>query len=305
MTAAASPDLSGLWVPLVTPFDADDRIDHAALRRLCARVLSEGARGVVALGTTAEPATLTADERRAVISTCAEACAPHDDALIVGPGTNSTRTTVEGTQQLRDIPGVAAALVVVPYYTRPTPTSIVEHYRVVADESPVPIVAYNVPARTGRGLDARALLEIAHLPNVAGLKQAVGAVDGDTLELLRTAPRSFQVLAGDDAFIAPTMLMGGVGAIAASAHVLTPMFVALVDAARRGDVPEARRSAELLLPIVDAGFAEPNPACWKAALHQHGEIASPALRSPMAAATENGTRRLVDAIAAARSSCGL
>lgn len=290
----AAENLHGLWVPLVTPFDVDDEVDLAALQRLARRVLAEGARGIVALGTTGEPATLAHDEQRAVIDTCRAVCDEAGAPLMVGAGSNSTRAAVAAVHGLT---GVAAALVVVPYYTRPTPTAVVEHFRVVAAESPVPIVAYNVPYRTGLTLSAADVLAVAALPNVAGLKQAVGALDADTLEVLRGAPDDFAVLAGDDAFIVPTILMGGVGSITASAHVCTPAFAAMVEAARAGDVAQARSLAARLLPVVTSGFSEPNPALWKAALHGAGELPTPSLRAPMTAATPEALARLKAAIA--------
>ena len=295
---STSLDLEGLWVPLVTPFSVDDRVDLDALARIGQRVLREGARGLVALGTTGEPAVLDDDEQRQIIDVCATVCRENDGLLMVGTGTNSTATTVAKTNALSDVPGVVAALVVSPYYTRPSAAGIVEHYRVVAGQSRVPIVAYNVPYRTGRELGAAELLTIAAIENVVGLKQAVGCFDTDTLEVLRSAPTGFHVFAGDDAFIAPTMLMGGAGAITASAHVCTGAFAALVRAGRQGDSRRARALAEMLLPIVVAGFAEPNPAMWKGALHAIGEIATPDLRAPMTAASDTAIEALVAAIVA-------
>jgi 4-hydroxy-tetrahydrodipicolinate synthase len=296
MTSHAAPDFRGLWVPIVTPFDADDQVDFVALERLCRRLLSEGARGIVALGTTGEPATLTDDEQRTIVDICAHTCSEMGGLLMVGTGTNSTRTTISTTQALTTRLGVSAALVVAPYYTRPTPAGIVEHYRVVASESPVPIVAYNVPYRTGRELNAPDLLAIGALDNVVGLKQSVGCIDASTLEVLRSAPSDFQVFSGDDAYIVPTILMGGAGAIAAAAHLCTPQFAAMIEAARSGNFTEARLLAERLLPVVVAGFSEPNPALWKAALHHVGEIATPNLRAPMSKASSQATAQLLGVI---------
>lgn len=290
-------DCSGLWVPLVTPFDDRDEVDLAALDRLARRVVADGARGLVALGTTGEPATLAADEARAVIDVCRRVRLDTGCGLMVGVGTSSTRTTIAAARVL-DPATDDAALVVVPYYTRPSPAAVVEHYRAVAAASPVPVVAYNVPYRTGVGLGADELLALACLPNVVGVKQAVGALDVDTLELLRHAPPTFHLLAGDDAFIGPTILAGGMGAIAAAAHVATPRFVALVGAARAGEVAATRALGAELLPVVRAGFAEPNPAVWKAALHALGEIATPSVRAPMAAASPAAVERLLGALAA-------
>ena len=299
MTLPPTIDLRGLWVPIVTPFDLDDQIDFAALERLCRRLLADGARGIVALGTTGEPATLTDEEQRQIVDVCALVCTDMGGLLMVGAGTNSTRTTVSTTQELCSRPGVAAALVVVPYYTRPTPAAIVEHYRVVASESPVPVLAYNVPYRTGRDLSAADLLTIAVLDNVIGLKQSVGCIDADTLEVLRNAPPEFQVFSGDDAFIVPTILMGGAGAIAAAAHVCTPQFASKIQAALDGKNAEARLLAERLLPVVVAGFSEPNPSVWKAALHHLGELSTPNLRAPMSAASSQATAHILAAILAA------
>lgn len=190
---------------------------------------------------------------------------------------------------------VAAALIVVPYYTRPSRRAVIEHFHLVADESPVPIIAYNVPYRTGSSLDADALVEIGSHPNVVGLKQSVGAIDADTLGLLRRLPTGFDVLAGDDAFITPSILMGATGAISAAANLRTRDFVAMVSAARAGDVGTARPIAESLLPMIVAGFAEPNPSVWKAALCHRGDIATAELRRPMTRATDGALADLLGA----------
>jgi 4-hydroxy-tetrahydrodipicolinate synthase len=289
-------NLRGLWVPLVTPFDENDQVDLGGVERLCRRVLSDGARGIVALGTTGEPAALTDSEQQSIVELCAQICFELGGLLMVGTGTNSTRTTVSATQQLAQYRSVSAALVVAPYYTRPAPAGIVEHYRTVASESPVPVVAYNVPYRTGRELGSADLLSISAIDNLVGLKQSVGALDIDTLEILRNAPSDFHVFAGDDAFIAPTILLGGAGAIAAAAHVCTAQFAKMVQAALEGDVAQARMLSEALLPVVIAGFSEPNPAVWKAALHHLGELSTSNLRSPMTNASIDATERILAAI---------
>lgn len=290
-------DLSGLWVPLVTPFDTRDHVDLDALDALARRVVADGARGLVALGTTGEPATLTGEEAQAIVDVCVTVRRDTGAGLLVGVGTNCTRTTMAAVATL-DPADIDAAMVVVPYYTRPSAAAVVDHMRAVAAHSAVPIVLYNVPYRTGRGLGAGELVELAGVPGVAGVKQAVGALDVDTLDVLSRAPSSFQVLAGDDAFIASTVLAGGAGAIAAAGHVLTPAFAELVEVAAAGDLGRVRALSGALLPVVQAGFAEPNPAVWKAALHRLGQIPTPALRAPMAAASSAATDAILDAIVA-------
>ena len=292
-------DLHGVWVPLITPFAGDGSVDVKAIERLCHEYLDAGAAGIVALGTTGESAALDHDEKVAVIATCSKACASRDAQLMVGTGTNSTRTTIAATAALADVAAVNSALVVVPYYVRPSESGIVEHYRAVANASPVPVVAYNVPYRTGRGLGASAMLEVAAIRNVVGVKQAVGGLDTDTLEILRDKPADFQVLGGEDAFLLATMLFGGSGAIAASAHVCTERFVRMIDCALTGKVDDARSHHEKLLRITTTGFAEPNPAVWKGVLHKQGRIATPDVRAPMTNATEAAIERCLAAVALA------
>ncbi|MCZ7534932.1 MAG: 4-hydroxy-tetrahydrodipicolinate synthase [Acidimicrobiia bacterium] len=296
---ASDLDLRGVWVPLVTPFDASGAVDVPAIERLCAAYLAAGAAGIVALGTTGESAALDASEGHAVVAACSRVCASRGARLIVGTGTNSTRTTIGATSALAGVPAVSGALVVVPYYVRPPEAGIVEHFRTVAAESPVPIVIYNIPYRTGRGLGAASLLELASVPNIAGLKQSVGGVDADTLEVLARAPEGFHVLGGEDLFLFPTVLMGGSGAIAAAAHLCTERFVAMVECALAGKVDEGRAHAEALLPVVQAGFAEPNPSVFKGVLHAQGRIGTPDLRPPMTNASPAAVERCLDAVATA------
>ena len=275
-------DLHGLIVPVVTPFDEHLAVDLGALERHAAAVLDAGARGIVALATTGEPTSLDEAERAAVVDACARVCADRGGLLVVGAGTNDTRTTVARHQALVDVPGCAASLAVVPYYVRPSEAAIVAHFRHVAERSPVPLVVYNIPYRTGRGLGAESLLELAATPNVAGLKQAVGAIDVDTLALLAAAPPTFAVLGGDDAFLYPLVLMGGQGAIAASANVATARFAAMLACGLEGRLAEGRAYAEALLPLTRALFAEPSPAVIKAVLHAEGRIPTPHVRMPLA-----------------------
>jgi 4-hydroxy-tetrahydrodipicolinate synthase len=221
--------------------------------------------------------------------------------LIVGTGTNSTRTTIAATVEAAGVDGVVAALVVVPYYVRPSEAGIVAHMQAVAVASPVPIVLYNIPYRTGRGLGAASLLELAATPNIAGVKQAVGALDADTLQLLAEAPSGFAVLGGEDPILYPIMCMGGIGAIAASAHVCTERVVAMIECGLAGKLEDGRAHAEALLPVVRAGFAEPNPAVFKGVLHAQGRIATPDLRAPMSNPSAGSVARALEAIARASS----
>jgi 4-hydroxy-tetrahydrodipicolinate synthase len=295
----AAPPLRGVYVPLVTPFAHDGSIDFGALQRLATDSLDAGATGLVALATTGEVTSLTDTERAEVVAALSEVCADRGAPLIVGAATNDTATTVARHQALAGVPSVVASLAVVPYYVRPSESAILAHFEFVAERSPVPLVVYNIPYRTGRGLGAPALLELADVPGVAGLKQAVGSLDADTLLVLANAPSDFAVLGGDDAFLAPLVLMGGAGAIAASAHLCTDRFVAMIDAALAGDPAKVRPHAEALLPLVLALFAEPSPAILKAVLHAEGRIAGASVRMPLSAASRAGADAALAAFRAA------
>ena len=277
--------LRGVYVAVVTPFGRDDELALDALEGLVHGYLDAGAAGIVALGTTGESAALEKEEKQAVIDVCAKACAERSAQLIVGAGTNNTAASVAAVEGLRGTPALVAALSVVPYYVRPSEAGIVEHFKAVAAASPVPLVVYNIPYRTGRALGSASLLELANTPNIAGVKQAVGSIDLDTLEVLAGAPPGFTVLGGDDAYLFPTVLMGGAGTVAASANVATERFVAMIECGLAGKLEEGRATSEALLPLVKRLFAEPNPAVIKGVLHALGKIPSPSLRLPMTPAS--------------------
>ena len=292
--------LRGVYLPLITPFAADGSVAVDAITSLCHEYLDAGATGIVPLGTTGESPALTAEEKRAVVDTCSAVCVARGAQLIVGAGTNSTATTIASVTGLAGTPGLSAVLIVVPYYVRPSEAGIVAHFRAVADASPVPVVMYNVAFRTGRNLSAASVLEAAAHPNIVGIKQAAVGLDLDTLELLRGAPDDFAVLGGEDPFLYPVMLMGGAGAICASAHVLTSQFVSMIECGLAGKVDEGRAHAEALLPVVQACFAEPNPAVFKGVLHAQGRIPTADVRMPLTNASADAIDTALAAVAAVK-----
>lgn len=277
--------LGGVYVPLITPFAADGSVALDELKRLANEYLDVGATGLLALGTTGEPATLSPAEKTSVIETVGEVCRNRDAQFLIGTGTNSTAASIEMIQATNKVAGLTAVMAVVPYYTRPSEAGIVAHFKALAAESNVPILIYNIPYRTGRGLGAASLLELAKTPNVAGVKQAVNGVDVDTMQLLAEKPDDFHVLCGDDPFIFSMMCMGATGAIAASSHLCTERFIDLVSYCAKGDHEHALAIAERLLPVVKTLFAEPNPAVQKGVLARYGRISTPDLRLPMTAAS--------------------
>jgi 4-hydroxy-tetrahydrodipicolinate synthase len=274
----------GVYLPIVTPFGQDGEVDLQSLEGLAHHVIDAGIAGIVALGTTGEPATLRPDERRAVVEACARVTSDREVALIVGPGTNNTAATIADITSLAEIGDVDAVLCVVPYYTRPGQAGVLAHYEAVARASPLPVVAYNIPYRTGQPLELSTLLALASDPNIIGVKQSV-PMDRTALRLLAEAPADFAVLCGEDAYLFPATVLGGAGAIAASAHVCTKQIVEMVAAAYASDVETGRARHNSLLPVIEACFAEPSPSVIKAVLHAQGLISSPAVRLPLVPAS--------------------
>nr|BEK65328.1 4-hydroxy-tetrahydrodipicolinate synthase [Kitasatospora purpeofusca] len=275
-------ELKGILVPLITPFAADGSVALDALEKLAGSLLDEGAAGLVALGTTGEPAVLTADERRAVIGVCAAVCADRGAPLLVGAGGPGTATAAEELAGLAArVPGAAAALVTVPSFVRPGEAGTVAHFRALAEASSVPLVFYHIPYRTGQQLSGAALLELAALPGVVGVKYATGGVDQAVVELLASAPAGFSVLGGDDAVLAPLLGLGAAGGILASAHLATARWVELAEAWRAGDAARARVLGHRLAGLAVAAFAAPNPAVVKGVLHAQGRIPTPDVRLPL------------------------
>jgi 4-hydroxy-tetrahydrodipicolinate synthase len=291
--------LRGVFVPVITPFAADGSVALDALERLANEYLDAGVAGLVPLGTTGESPLLDADEKRQVLEVCARAGRERGAPVVVGAGTNSTRATLAAVDELGRVDGVTGVLCVVPYYVRPSQAGIVAHFTELAEHSPVPVVLYNIPSRTGRLLEPAGLLELARTPNVIGVKQAVGGIDEGTLRVLAEAPDEFAVLGGDDPFLLPLVLMGGAGAICASAHVCTERFVAMIECGLAGKVDEGRAHHEALLPVVSACFSEPNPAVFKAVLHAQGRIPTPDVRLPLLPASAAARDRALAAVEAA------
>ncbi|WP_229852851.1 dihydrodipicolinate synthase family protein [Streptomyces albospinus] len=289
-------ELHGIYVPLVTPFAEDGTVALEALESLARSVLAEGASGLVALGTTGEPAALSPEEKREVVEVCARVCRERGATLIVGAGGSDTGQSAVALQELA---GVAdAALVPVPPFVRPSEEGVLAHFAHLAERSPVPLMTYHIPYRTGQALGVNALRRLGRLPGVVGVKLAMGAVDQDTVELLGDLPPGFAVLAGEDAFLAPLLALGAAGGILASAHLATGHYVELVDAWQKGNVAHARPLGHRLASLARAVFSEPNPTVVKAVLAAEGRIPTAAVRLPLLPASETAVAQALSCLGA-------
>lgn len=304
MRMVQDSSLRGIFVPLVTPFATDGRIAVDALEELAHGVLEAGADGLVALGSTGEAAALDAQERTAVVEVCARVCRERHASLVVGAGSNDTRSTAQALAGLERWPEVRAALVTVPYFTRPSEAGVLAHFEQLAAVTPVPLVIYHIPYRTAQQLGAATLRSLAALPGVDGVKYATGGVDQPVLDLLGDPPAGFSVLAGDDLFLSPLLALGAAGGILASAHLATERFVELAAAWRTGDPTRARRLGHVLGRLSTAVFAEPNPTVLKGVLHAQGRIPTPDVRLPLVPARPFSVEAALQALAGV-GECGL
>jgi 4-hydroxy-tetrahydrodipicolinate synthase len=258
-----TPRLTGLHVACATPFDASGGVDLKAYGRLVARLLGEGVDVIVALGSTGEAATLDDDERDRILE--AAVAAARGKPVVAGCGTNDTKTTAALMKRAR-ARGASAALVVTPYYNKPTPDGIVAHFRAAADAAPdLPIVAYNVPGRTGTNMKPSTIARLWEIPQVVALKESSGDL-AQIAEIARTLPPTKLLLAGDDQLALASIAVGARGLVSVAGNVVPSAMKALVDAALHGRLDEARAHNARLLPLMDALFLESNPIPTKAAL---------------------------------------
>lgn len=288
----------GIHVPLITPFTSTGEVAYDALEAIAHEVLDAGATGIMALGTTGEPAALDEAERDLVTDVCARVCRERGAALTVGAGASGTRAAEESLARLERWPEARAALVTVPAFVRPSAAGVLAHFERLARTSPVPLIVYHVPYRTGLPLDASLLREIGALPGVAAVKYAVGSLDGEAVALLGDLPDGFAVLAGDDVFLSPLLALGAAGGVLASAHIATARFVELAAAWRAGEADRARALGHTLARLSATLFAEPNPAVIKGVLYSQGRIPTPDVRLPLLPAARESVAAALRELAA-------
>ncbi len=287
--------LEGTGVALVTPFRGG-AVDFDALRRLIEHVIDGGVDFIVSLGTTGEAVTQTPAECRAVIDCTLEQVNGRVPVVVGMFGGNNTAALVRRFREF-DFDGLAAVMSSAPSYLRPNQQGLYEHYLRVADASPLPIIIYNVPARTGVNVHPETVLRLAEAnPRFVAVKEAAGSVP-QVMTLAKHAPEHFSILAGDDLLTLPMIASGAVGAISVIANAFPGPFSRMVAAAREGRLDEARRWNHAMLEVHPLLYEEGNPAGIKAVLEQMG-LCGRAVRLPLTAASDGLVTRLRQAISA-------
>ncbi|WP_293907890.1 MULTISPECIES: 4-hydroxy-tetrahydrodipicolinate synthase [unclassified Sphingobacterium] len=277
-------ELHGAGVALVTPFNSDESVDFEALGQLIDLQINEGMDYLVSLGTTGEVATLTNDERKRIWDFTVKRVNGRLP-LVAGIGGNNTAEIVEQIKQF-DPTGFCAILSVSPYYNKPTQEGIYQHYKAVATASPLPIILYNVPGRTGSNITAQTTLRLANdFSNIVAIKEASGNF-AQFSEILRDKPAGFLLISGDDPVTLPMMSLGASGIISVIGNALPKKVATLARLCTEGKYSEARPIHNDLLKITDLCFIEGNPAGVKYILQELG-IGKDILRLPLVPVGEN------------------
>jgi len=285
---------AGVYPAMTTPFHADGSIDFETLREDAQRLEAAGVDGLVPCGSTGESATMSHEEHIEVVEAVVDAVA--DVPVIAGSGSNNTREAVELSERSADA-GADALLLISPYYNKPEPAGMEDHFRQVADAVDLPQIVYNVPSRTGRNIEVDTVANLASHPNISGYKAASGDMNRITEVAERTRDEAFSVLAGDDGMTLPIASVGGTGVISVAANVAPRPMSDVVWPAIDGDFQTAREAHHALGPLFRALFWETNPIPVKEAMHiRYG--APPTLRSPLSRLSEHLRGDLADVLSA-------
>jgi len=258
---------TGVGTALVTPFTRDGELDEAAVRRLGRRQIDAGIHFLVPCGTTGENPTLSLAERLRIVEILVDEAAGKVPVL-AGAGGYNTKEVIHLAHEMEKA-GAQGLLSVTPYYNKPTPDGLFEHYRAIAESTPLPIIVYNVPGRTGVNVDVPTLVRLSAIPNIVGVKEASGNVT-QMCEVCRAVPADFLVLSGDDALTLPLMAVGGRGIISVASNEIPAEMVRMVEAAERNDFAAARVIHARMLPLMMINFVEANPVPVKAAMAAMG-----------------------------------
>jgi 4-hydroxy-tetrahydrodipicolinate synthase len=259
--------LRGTGVAIVTPFHADGNIDFNALEKLTEHLISGGVDYLVVLGTTGESVTLSKGEKIAVVNHLTDIVNKRVP-IVLGLGGNNTQEIISSFNEF-DFSEIEAILSVSPYYNKPSQEGICKHYQMIAGASPVPVILYNVPGRTGSNLTPETTLKLAQIPNIIGIKEASGNLE-QMMHIINKRPEGFLVISGDDALTLPLIASGGDGVISVVANAFPGEYSDMVKYALEGDFKSARKNHYQLLNITGMFFAEGNPGGIKSALKYMG-----------------------------------
>lgn len=278
----------GAMTALVTPM-REGQVDEEALRQLVSAQIEGGIDVLVPCGTTGEAATLSAEESVKVVRICVEEAGGRV-LVLAGTGSNSTATTIANTRRMKEV-GASGALVVTPYYNKPSQEGLFRHFEAVAKEGGLPVVLYNVPSRTSVDMDASTVARLAHVPGVVGVKEATGTVSRslDILEALDG--KKLAILAGDDSNTLAILAVGGSGVISVAGNIVPEQVSAITRSFAAGDLAAAQKAQLGLNKLVRALFSETNPVPCKAALSLLGRM-SDEVRLPLVPASEATYERM-------------
>lgn len=298
--------LRGAFTAMITPMKEDGSIDYDGYRKLLRFQMEEGIDGLVPLGTTGETPTLDEDEEQRIIDVVMEEVRAFEKErgvkvpVVLGAGSNNTRDAVRYTKRAKKA-GADAALVVTPYYNKPSSEGIFRHFEAVSRVG-IPILVYNIAGRTGKNIDTPTLSRIADLPNIAGVKEASGSISQmtDVIATIKSKHPDFAVLSGDDAMTLPLLASGGDGVVSVVSNAAPAPVSEMVRAALSGDYEAARKIHYRLLPFFKAAFIDGNPTSIKYAMRVKG-LPSGSVRLPLVDVHDEAKKIIEEAL----SACGL
>ncbi|MGM9991272.1 MAG: 4-hydroxy-tetrahydrodipicolinate synthase [Candidatus Bruticola sp.] len=295
--------LGRVLTAMVTPFNSALEVDYSKAAQLARHLLNSGTDTIVAAATTGEAPTLTSEEKLRLFETLKNEIG--DRPLVCGTGTNNTQATIDFSLKAKER-GADAILVVAPYYNKPPQDALYEHFRAVAEAVDLPIIAYNIPGRTGIEIKASTLAKIASIPNIIAVKESLPSLEPISelsVALEKTTPeqvgkyanfvdsRAMEIYSGDDSAILPTLSVGGVGVISVTSHIAGPLVKEMIEAYFAGNVVKAQRLHLRLYPLFTGLFAVANPILAKSALRLQG-LDVGGLRMPLRSASETEIERL-------------
>jgi 4-hydroxy-tetrahydrodipicolinate synthase len=285
---------TGVGTALVTPFTKAGDLDEQAVRRLGRRQIDGGVHFLVPCGTTGESPTLTDAERLRIVEILVDE-ANGAVPVLAGAGGYNTRDVIQLADEMRRA-GASGILSVAPYYNKPTQEGLYLHYRAIAESTPLPVIVYNVPGRTGVNVETPTLVRLADIPNIAGVKEASGNI-GQMADVCRAVPADFIVLSGDDAITLPLMAIGGRGVISVASNEIPSEMSQMVEAAERQDFAAARAIHTRIMPLMQVNFVESNPVPVKAAMAAMG-LLDEVYRLPMCSPRPESREKIVNVLTA-------